>query len=189
MRPLLKKTSGLLLKLFNEKVDAVIGKVLSPHGTGGQVKVFPYSDNPDRLNLLAKVELLLESERRVFEVERASIYGRFWLLKFKGIDSRNDAAGIRDSLILIPKKERMLLPEGSFYSDQLIGLQIYDLDGNLLGYITEMVTTEGHDLFLMVRHNRENERKLIPAVKKFVRQVDLKKGVMIVDLPEGLLDL
>jgi len=189
MRLLLKKTSGLLLKLYNEKNDAVIGKVLSPHGIGGQVKVFPYSDNPERINLLVKVELCLGSERRFFEVDKASIHGRFWLIKFKGIDSRSDAARIRDSLVLIPKQDRMLLPEGSFYHDQLIGLQVYSFDGDLLGSISEMVTTGGHDLFLIVRHDREDEKKLIPAVKKFVRQIDLKKGIMVVDLPEGLLDL
>ena len=83
----------------------------------------------------------------------------------------------------------MLLPEGSFYHDQLIGLQVYSSDGDLLGFISEMVTTGGHDLFLIVRHDREDEKKLIPAVKKFVRQIDLERGRMVVDLPEGLLDL
>ncbi len=189
MRQLLKKISGSLLKLFNEISDAVIGKVLSAHGIGGQVKVFPYSDFPERINLLDQVELLLETERRVFEIEKASVYGRFWLIKFKGIDSRKDAVSIRDSLVLIPKQERMLLPEGSFYHDQLIGLQVYSSDGELLGRVSEMVTTGGHDLFIIERHDRENQKTLIPAVKKFIRRIDLQTGTMIVDLPEGLLDL
>ncbi len=189
MRLQLKKINGSLLKLFNETCDAVIGKVLSPHGVSGHVKVYPYSDFPERINLLVRVELLLDLERRMFEIETASVYGRFWLVKFKGIESREGAARIRGSLVVIPKQGRMPLPEGSYYHDQLIGLQVYTSDGKLLGRICDLLITGGHDLFLIEREDREDRKTLIPAVRKFIRKIDLQAESMVVDLPEGLIDL
>ena len=83
----------------------------------------------------------------------------------------------------------MYLPEGRFYYDQLIGLQIYSPDDELLGLIIDIITTGGHDLFLVEQAGGEGKKALIPAVKKFIRQVDLGAGRIVADLPEGLLDL
>lgn len=175
--------------MFNEKYDAVIGKVLSPHGVTGLVKVLPLSDYPERVSLLKEVELLLGAERWTALVEQASVYGRFWLIKFHKIKNREDAAGIRDSLVIIPKEERLSLPEDSFYQDQLVGLKVYTLQHHMLGIITDIIRTGGHDLFVIEEHGREGKSHLIPAIKSFIKSVDLKSGSVTVDLPEGLLEL
>ncbi len=183
-----KRTSGLSLKLFNEKNDAVIGKVLSPHGVVGMVKVFPYSDYPNRVSRLERVELLLGSERRKVNIENASEYGRFWLVKFEKVDSREEAKRIRDSLLLIPKEERTPLPDGSYYHDQLVGLKVYSVEGDYLGAITDLHSTGGHDM-LTVSPGGGSKDHLIPLVKRFVKKIDLGAGTLTVDLPEGLLEL
>ncbi len=175
--------------MFNEKYDAIIGKVLSPHGVAGLVKVFPYSDYPDRVNLLEEVELLLGTVRRTVQVEKASVYGRLWLIKFRGFENREEAVRIRDSLILIPKEDRLALPEDSFYHDQLVGLRVYTAEQELLGIITDIISTGGHDLFVVEQQGSEGKKHLVPAIKRFIVEVDLKAGTITVDLPEGLLEL
>jgi len=175
--------------LFSEKHDAVIGKVLSPHGVMGLVKVLPLSDHPERVSLLEEVELLFGSERRTAQVEQASVFGRFWLIKFREIANREDAAGIRDNLVIIPKEERLSLPEDSFYHDQLVGLKVYTSQSCVLGIITDIIRTGGHDLFVIEQHDREGKSHLVPAIKNFIKKVDLKAGSITVDLPEGLLEL
>ena len=189
MRQLLKIISGLLLKLFNKHSDALIGRVLSPHGVGGMVKVFPCSDYPERAELLDLVDLIRGAERWTVQVENAAIYGRFWLLKFKGIDSREEAARLRDSMIVIPKADRFTLPEGSFYHDQLVGLRVYTADRVMVGHITDVISTGGHDLYVVEPPGGEGKKHLLPAIRQFIKDVDLEAGSMIVDLPEGLLEL
>jgi len=169
--------------------DVVIGKILSPHGIGGMVKVYPYSDFPDRVQLLQDVELELRSIRRLYSVEKASVHGNYWLIKFRGIDCRDRAEELRGSLVRIPREERLPLPEETYYYDQLEGLQVYDMSGNLLGKVVEVVPGGGHDQVLIARSGEKDKTNLIPAVKDFIKQVNLAEGIMVVELPEGMLDL
>ena len=185
----LKKISGLSLKLFNEKKDALIGKVISPHGVAGMVKVYPYSDYPDRVELLDQVELLRGSDRFTYQVENAALYGRFWLVKFREVKSRDDAESIKDSLLVIPKEERLPLPEDSFYHDQLVGLKVYESGNVLLGQVTDLITTGGHDLLVIETAGTEKKSHLVPLVKSFIDEINLEAEELHVNLPEGLLEL
>lgn len=179
----------MLLKLFNEKSEISIGKVLSPHGIGGLVKVFPYTDFPERISLLQEVDLLTDKERTRYVVEKGSIYGRFWLVKFSGINSREEAAGLNGRLMVIPREDRMPLPDGSYYHDQLIGLQVQSIQGESVGVVTDIIITGGHDLLVVDRPEPGLKQLLIPAVGRFVREVNLPEKRVYVDLPEGLADL
>lgn len=175
------------MKLFSDN-DVTVGKVLSPHGVGGMVKVFPLSDFPERASRLEKAEIVSEGSRRRIELESASLYGRFWLVKFAGIDTREEVQLLTGSYLVIPKEERFVLPDDAFYHDQLVGLEIYTTEGAFLGLLVEVISTGGHDMYLLQRVGT-GEKIMIPAVKKVVRTVDLKAGRIVVELPAGLLDL
>ncbi len=176
------------MKLFNKETDAIIGKVVSPHGIGGLVKAYPCTDEPDRIIQLSSVELVFENERRQTIIERATLHGRFWLIKFAGSESRESAAALNGALMVIAKKNRLPLTEDSFYHDQLIGLTVYDLSAEEVGTIVDLVITGGHDV-LELSLTGSCKRAMIPAVKRFVKKVDLESGKVIVDLPPGLLEL
>jgi 16S rRNA processing protein RimM len=175
--------------LSSDENNAVIGMVSSPHGVGGLVKVFPYSDFPERINSLDRVVLQSNLGQKEMLIETASIYGRFWLVKFKGIDSREQAVSLRESLLIIPLAQRVALPEGSYYHDQLIGLKVLDFEGQLIGKVVDLHVTGGHDLLIVKKEDEAEQKFMIPAVKKFVRKVDQKAKIIVVELPEGLLDL
>ncbi len=175
--------------MFNEKHDAVIGEVLSPHGVTGLVKVFPHTDFPERISMLKQIELLLGSGRRTMTIENASVYGRFWLIKFEGVDDREEAARLGNSLIIIPKKDRLSLSKDSFYHDQLVGLKVYMPGYGFLGMVKDIVSTGKHDLFVIEKYEEKGKSHMIPAIKRFVKRVDLEAGTITVDLPEGLLEL
>ena len=179
----------MLLKLFNEKNEISIGKVLSPHGVVGLVKVFPYTDFPERISLLREVDLLSDQERKRYMIEKGSIYGRFWLVKFSGINSREAAAGLNGRLMVIPREDRMPLPDGSFYHDQLIGLRVHSIQGESIGVIADIITTGGHDILVVDRPDSGQKQLLIPVVGRFIREVNILEEQVNVDLPDGLTDL
>lgn len=163
--------------------------VLSPHGVGGLVKVFPYTDFPERITDLDRVVLQNNLGQKEMLIETASVYGRFWLVKFKDIDSREQAVTLRESLLIIPLEQRIALPEGSYYHDQLVGLKVFDTGGQLIGKVVDLHTTGGHDLLIVEKEDEAAKQFMVPVVKRFVMKVDRKAGEIVVELPEGLLDL
>lgn len=174
--------------MFNKKEDTLIGRILSPHGVEGMLKVFPYSDFPERINMLESVELVNDSERLRMLVEKASIHGRFWLIKFREIKTREAAKCLSGYDLVIPRHERINLPEGHYYHDQLIGMKVYHADGTFIGTIADIISTGAHDLYLVSQSERKEKSMLIPAVKEFIRKIDLKNKTIFVDLPDGLLE-
>lgn len=177
---------------FNEGV-AIIGKILAPHGLDGAVKVYPYTDFPDRYRDLDEVTVALGDEQIRIGVEKATLSGRFWLIKLTGVGDRDAAERLRDGLLQIPLSSRVPLPEGRYYFDQLVGLKVFTSAGELLGRVTGIIVTGGHDLYVVrpLGLPAEEQAKdfLLPAVKEFIREIDPGRGRIVADPPEGLLDL
>lgn len=171
------------------KPGVAVGRVLAPHGTAGLLKVLPTTDFPERCYDLKEVACELRGAVRRFAVEEASLYGRFWLIKFAGIDTREEAAALRGAWILIRPEERVVLPAGSYYYDQLIGLKVYNTAGECLGQVINIIPGAAHDFYLIKRELPGEKEFLLPAVKAMVREIDLSGGRIIADPPEGLMEL
>lgn len=172
------------------KPTVEIGKILAPHGIAGLLKVYPYTDFPERCALLNEVTIELNGKRRRKTVEKAVVHGRFWLIKFAGVDTREVAALLTGGVILIPEAERVPLPAGVYYIDHVVGLKVYSVRGELLGRVARVISTGGHDLYAVRKRSRRGGAEfLVPAVKQFVKLIDPDGGKMVVELPDGLLDL
>lgn len=166
-----------------------VGRILAPHGTAGLLKVLPLTDFPGRCRELKEVTCELDGSRRLLTVERAALHGRFWLIKFSDIDTREGAVALRGALILINADERVALPAGSYYYDQLIGLKVYNRAEECLGQVEEIIPGPGHDLYLVRRPLPEVNSFLLPAVKAFVLDIDPAAGRITAEPPPGLMDL
>ncbi|MGB4182639.1 MAG: ribosome maturation factor RimM, partial [Dethiobacteria bacterium] len=166
-----------------------VGRVLMPHGVAGLLKTLPLTDFPERCKDLQEVTCELRGRRRQLTVERATLYGRFWLIKFAGINSREEAAALRGAWVLIRPEERVPLPAGSYYYDQLIGLMVYNTAGECLGQLHEIIAGVAHDHYLIREVDPDNREFLLPAVKEFVLEIDLAGGKIIAEPPPGLPEL
>jgi 16S rRNA processing protein RimM len=78
------------------------------------------------------------------------------------------------------------LPEGQYYHDQIIGLQVKTTRGELLGTITEVLSGKSNDNYI-VRGARGEI--LIPAIEDVVKAIDLDQGCITIEAIEGLLSL
>ncbi len=166
-----------------------IGKILSPHGVRGELRVFPFSDFPQRCRRLHRVRLE-DSEAgvyRILAVERGREQKGLWILKLEGVDSRSQAEELKGSYLFILPRERAPLPEGSYYYDQIIGLKVYTREGRYLGRVADILPS-GQDIYL-VRHRKAQKEYMIPASRQIVTSVNPEQGRMVVDPPPGLLDL
>ncbi len=169
--------------------EIAVGRIAGPHGVAGLLKAIPLTDFPERCQELTEVVCDLNGRRQRLTVERAALHGRFWLVKFAGIDSREEAASLRGGVILIRPEERMPLPAGRYYFDQIIGLMVYNIAGEQLGLVREVIPGAAHDHYLVQSSDPGKKEFLLPAVKEFILEIDLLGGRITAELPAGLLEL
>ncbi len=167
--------------------NIVIGKIVSHHGIRGELKIYPFTD--DVTKFLRFEHLFIGSKKYI--IDSCRIHKNMALVLFKGIDT------IEKGLYLIGREvavERAAVDdgEGHFVVD-LIGLSVIDMDGNLLGKISDVIQNTSQDLYEVTRggeiQSRGKKTFLIPVVDEFVKEINIDGGVVVVSLVEGLLDL
>ncbi len=170
-----------------QEAKVTIGKIVKPFGVRGELKVFPLTDFPERFQSLKEVTVQTKEARHLrYRLSQVRVRPPFVYIAFEGISCPEEADAIRGGLIQIPESERLVLPKGEYYQSDLVGLEVYQLEGPYLGKITEIVETGVNDLFVV----KDNQREiLIPALRKIVKHIDLEQNRMEIDPPEGLLTL
>ncbi len=165
----------------------IVGKILAPFGVKGEVKVLPYSDHLERCYLLRNVKIEGAGISEYREVEQASIHKNIWLLRFADCHTRDEALRMKNALVKIDPSERLPLPEGSYYFDQVIGLDVYTVEGVYLGRLEDVLQPGGNDVYQIINVHDQSQ-VLIPALKEVVKEVDLEKEIMIIEPLPGLLE-
>jgi 16S rRNA processing protein RimM len=170
----------------------VVGRIGRPHGVRGQVTVEVRTDDPD-LRFAPGATLLTEPvSRGPLTVAAARWHSGVLLLTLARpdgsvVEDREGADALRNTQLLVPVED---LPEledpDSYYDHQLVGLAAVLPDGSPIGQVTG-VRHEGTELLVVRR--AEGGDLLVPFVGAIVPTVDLAGGRLVVDPPEGLLDL
>ncbi len=160
-----------------------ICRLVRPHGVRGEVKGVSLTDVVENLLGREWIYWVQGSIRRRLEIEFARLQGLFIVFKFRGVEDREAAQELVGGHLEIPVNELVPLPPGEFYWYQLLGLDVYTLEGEHLGVLEEIMETAGHDVYVV---RKGNEEILIPAVREVVRQVSLEEGRIVVSLLEGL---
>lgn len=168
----------------DQKDLSVLGKITSPYGIHGWVKVISYTDPMD--NILGYGKWQLSKDGRDFEVSVKSgkRHGKGIVVKIDGCDDRDQAIRFGGALIKVDKQLLPLLGEGEFYWHQLEGLSVKAVSGESLGVVDHLLETGSNDV-LVVKATAESfdeRERLIPYLPdQVVKSVDINAGVMIVD--------
>jgi len=159
-----------------------IGTILAPWGTKGKLKVAVATDFPQRFTPSSKVYV----NRQLMTIDSTEWQKGKAIIKLNTIDSINDAEKRRGQLVEIHHSQLYFLPEGYYYHFQLIELEVWTTQGELLGNITEILSTSDNDTYVVSGAKGEI---LIPAVEDVIKSIDLDKGCLAIEPIEGLLDL
>jgi 16S rRNA processing protein RimM len=170
----------------------VVGRVGRPHGVRGLVTVEVRTDDPDLRFAPGAVLVTDPAERGPLTVVDKRWHSGTLLLQLAGPDgtvfgTREDLEAVRNTLLLVAVSDLPQLEDpDSYYDHELVGLAARLPDGTPLGEVTA-VRHEGVEL-LVVRRPDGGEL-LVPFVRAIVPTVDVAAGHVVVDPPEGLLEL
>jgi len=162
----------------------VIGKVLKPQGIKGEVKAEIITSFPEHFGQLSDIYIERDVHSKL-HVENTWFSKNFVVIKFKEIESRNDAEELRGKYLYIAAEDLYPLEEDEFYHHQLLGLKVYDQDNMYLGIVKEIESYPLNDILNIESENKETF--LIPVVKDFIKEVDLQSQKVTVHVVEGLL--
>ena len=157
------------------------GKVCSAHGVRGTIKVEPWCDSPKVLAMQKRV-FLAEKDGRYAErqVISASVSGNLVLLLLEGIDSREAASAMKNSILYLNRADIPLQP-GQMLLQDMIGLDVVDIEtGRVYGKLKD--TFDGARSTIYTIETRGGE-VLLPAIPEFVKEIDENRGILIKPIP------
>jgi 16S rRNA processing protein RimM len=165
----------------------VVGRIGRPHGVRGEVTVEVRTDDPDLRFVPGAVLATDPASRGPLTVAGVHWHSGTLLLRLEGVADRTAAEELRNTELLVAVDELPAIEDpDSFYDHQLVGLTARLADGSVLGEVTA-VRHEAQDLLVVRRP--EGAEALVPFVTAIVPTVDVAGGFLVVDPPEGLLDL
>lgn len=154
-----------------------IGEIVSIWGVSNSFNIKKLSNNKDRFKNLKKIYIQKESEGpETINVNEVIDKNDHIIIKFNDTLKENIKNYIGRFLV-IPEEDLKTLNDGEYYIFQLINLDAYDINGNLLGKVVKYVENpKANDLIIILN----NEEITIPFVKEFIREINLKENKIII---------
>ena len=162
-----------------------VGQIVNTNGLKGLLKINPFTDDITRFERLKTILVDHKKELLEFEIESVRYQKKQVLLKLKGIDTIEEAEKYREDYLKINRNKEEKLPEDTYYIVDLIGLDIYTENGELLGKLDDIFSTGSNDVYVV--KNSEGKQILLPAISDVIKNIDLEQKKIVVNLIEGLL--
>lgn len=163
-----------------------VGKIVTTHGLKGNVKIQPWCDESTVISDQSR--LFFDSKGQFYrEIEDAMVYKNVVVVRFKGIDSIELAQKLRNHIVYINRND-LILAEGSYFIQDLIGLNVYDADikGLCYGRVVEVLQSGANDVYRIL--DKGGKERLVPVIDDVVLKIDVDNDKIIIRPLEGLFD-
>jgi 16S rRNA processing protein RimM len=159
-----------------------VGRLGAAHGVRGWLRVQSFTEPPQRLFEWRCWTLRAEpgGNAREMTVEEVRPQGNGWIAKLEGVEERDAASRLTGQLILVSREELPPTSGREHYRADLVGFEVKNLEGVLLGEVDHFVDTPGNAV-MVTRGAREY---LIPVTAQHLRQIVVADRTLIVDWPE-----
>lgn len=161
-----------------------VGVITTVHGVRGEVKVFPTTDDPARFKKLKNVILDTGKMKKELEITGVKFFKNMVILKFKGLDNRNDVENFRQAKLLVTRENAVELGEDEYFIADLIGLSAFSDEGEELGQVTDVLQTGANDVYVISCEGQAD--LLVPAIHECVKEVAIEDGRIVLHLLPGL---
>ena len=174
-----KKNSG---SPNGEPLYLSVGFLRRPHGVQGEIVMDLHTDFPERMKSGRK--LFVGEEYKPMTLTNVRPHQLGLLVKFKGVETPEDAGMYRNQWVYIKAKDAPPLPDGKIYQYELIGFKVVDENDNPLGELVEILETGANDVYV-VKDDSDKEI-LLPNIPSVILDLDTGARLMRVHLLDGL---
>ena len=161
-----------------------LGQIVNVKGLRGEVKVNSFSEDSKRFEKISDVILKLKDKQEIYKIEAVGYHKNQVIIKFKGVNTIEEAEKLRNAMILIDREVLGELPEGVYYIADLIGLDVYTESEEYLGKVDDIYNTGSNDIYVV--KDELGKQNLLPGIYEVIKKIDLENAKIIVNLIEGL---
>ena len=161
-----------------------VGQIVNTYGIKGFVKVIPLVDNNNQFKSFKALYIQDKKSLKELNVEEVKFSKNLVLLKFKSIDTIEQAEELRN-IYLQARRSDIKLEKGAYFIVDLIGLEVYTEEGNLLGILKEVLQPGANDVYVV--EDEAKKQILLPVIPDVIKKVDIEGNKVIVKLLEGLI--
>ncbi|WP_417370273.1 ribosome maturation factor RimM [Gelidibacter japonicus] len=164
-----------------------LGKIVKKYSFKGELLIKLDTDEPEIYEDLESVFIDLRNNLVPFFIESSQFHKSELLrVKFEDIDTEEDADALIKCDLYLPLEFLPKLDDDKFYFHEIIGFTVEDVNFGKVGIVKSVNDSTAQALFEI---DRDGIEILIPMNDAFIKKVDKKKKLIIVDTPEGLIDL
>ena len=172
----------------SEEPLVVVARATRTRGLKGELVADLLTDFPERFDAITRLICIDPNGNR----SKADLEDHWFqqgrvILKLAGVDDIDSAARFVGFEFAVPESERVKLPTGQFYDWELEGCEVTTTSGRQLGRVREVMKAGGVDT-LVVEADKERDY-LVPLAEPIVIRIDLAGKAILIDPPEGLLEL
>lgn len=165
----------------------VIARAVRPRGLKGEIVAELLTDFPDRFEEVEELVLVSPSgERSSGQLEDFWFQNDRVILKLAGYDDVEEAKQLVGFEFAVPESERVQLPSDHYYDWELEGCTVKVGDESI-GEVKSVIKTGGTEILVIA--DESGKERLIPLAESIVVEIDANEKTIVVDPPEGLLDL
>ena len=167
---------------------AMIGEIIKPHGIQGEVKIYPYSEQPENFKNYSEIVLQRPAagETETYKVVKCRIQGKLALLQLEGVATREAAENLKGSRIWLKRIDLPALGADEYYWHQLKGLLVVTDSGQEVGRASKLFSSLDHDVMVVAGGGHEY---MIPVQQDIIKRIDKQGGKIIISPPPGLLEM
>lgn len=166
----------------------IVARAVRTRGLKGELVADLLTDFPERFERISRLLGIGPSgEHKELTLESYWFQNNRVVLKFLGYDSIESANALVGFELGLPEAERVQLSSDEFYDWELEGCSVEIEHGSAIGKVREVMRTGGVEL--LVVEDEARREHLIPMTQSIVVEIDLLRRIILIDPPEGLLDL
>lgn len=162
-----------------------IGQIVNTRGLRGEVKLNSFSEDNHRFEKLSTILVKQKDNYTEYEIEKVTYVKNQVVLKLKGIDHIDYAEKLRGLYVYVKKADLGKLPENTYYIADLIGLDVYDENDNLIGKVDDIMKISNANDVYVVR-NDLGQLKYLPSIPDVLKKIDIDNKKIIVNLMKGI---
>lgn len=162
-----------------------LGHIQSAQGLQGQVRI--YSETENASDICSYDSLWDATKTQQIQLHFIRMHKNSVVCTIDGVTDRNGAEALVGLQLCVEREKLPKAEEEEFYHVDLIGLEVRDDKGEILGDVRNVQNFGAQDL-LDIYWNESRKTAFIPFTKEYVPFVDVKAGFVVINKPEGLLE-